>query len=142
MAGDEEQWMQRTLLAWFRREGRALPWRSSYDPYHIWISEIMLQQTQMDRGVAYFNRWVARFPDVRSVAAADEQQILKYWEGLGYYSRARNLHAAAKLLLERHGGIIPCEVQELLALPESARIQPRPWQASPATATFRWLTPT
>ena len=82
--------LQDSLINWFREDHRDLPWRHTYNPYHIWISEIMLQQTQMARGVTYFMRWVARFPDTTAVADARQQEILKYWEGLGYYSRARN----------------------------------------------------
>jgi A/G-specific adenine glycosylase len=105
------------LLQWFRRTARDLPWRRSYDPYHVWLSEIMLQQTQMDRGVVYFNRWLARFPSVRAVAEADLQEILKYWEGLGYYARARNLHKAAKVIAGELQGQVPSDYQQLLALP-------------------------
>ena len=105
------------LLLWFRQTGRDLPWRRTYNPYHVWISEIMLQQTQMDRGVVYFQRWIARFPSVRAVAETDLQEILKYWEGLGYYARARNLHKAAGEIVEKYGGIVPCNYQQLLALP-------------------------
>lgn len=105
------------LLSWFRQTKRDLPWRRTYDPYHVWISEIMLQQTQMDRGVEYFRRWIARFPDVTAVAEAEEQEILKLWEGLGYYARARNLHRAAKVMKEHHAGSIPCDYQTLRALP-------------------------
>jgi len=114
---EKKQEMQRLLIEWFRGNARPLPWRKTYDPYHVWISEIMLQQTQMERGVAYFSRWISRFPDVRAVAEADEQEILKYWEGLGYYARARNLHAAAEIVIARHGGIIPCDPVELQKLP-------------------------
>jgi A/G-specific adenine glycosylase len=114
---EKKEHIERRLLAWFRRTKRDLPWRRTYDPYHVWISEIMLQQTQMDRGVDYFRRWVARFPDVTAVAVAEEQEILKYWEGLGYYARARNLHRAARELVEEHGGMIPCEYAALRSLP-------------------------
>jgi A/G-specific adenine glycosylase len=105
------------LLRWFRKTKRNLPWRHTYNPYHVWISEIMLQQTQMDRGVRYFLRWIDRFPDVASVAAAEQQEILKYWEGLGYYARARNLHKAAKVMACDFGGQVPCEHGLLLSLP-------------------------
>lgn len=105
------------LLQWFRETNRDLPWRRTYNPYHVWISEIMLQQTQMARGVAYFQRWVERFPDVYSVAVADENVILKYWEGLGYYSRARNLHKAAKSIVATFDGEVPCDYAKLLTLP-------------------------
>ncbi len=109
--------IEQRLLAWFRQTNRDLPWRQTYDPYHVWISEIMLQQTQMDRGVEYFRRWIARFPDVAAVAKAKEQEILKLWEGLGYYARARNLHRAARLVMRDHGGKIPCEYATLRSLP-------------------------
>lgn len=105
------------LLQWFKKTNRELPWRRTYDPYHVWISEIMLQQTQMARGVAYFHRWIGRFPDVHSVANAAENEILKYWEGLGYYSRARNLHKAAKQIVDDYAGEVPCEYVNLLTLP-------------------------
>jgi A/G-specific adenine glycosylase len=105
------------LLLWFRSTARDLPWRSTYDAYHVWISEIMLQQTQMDRGVVYFKRWIERFPSVQAVAAADQQEILKYWEGLGYYARARNLHKAAKVIAGEFNGQVPCDYQQLLTLP-------------------------
>ncbi|BCL60076.1 A/G-specific adenine glycosylase [Desulfomarina profundi] len=109
--------LQERLIRWFRDNRRDLPWRRTYDPYHVWISEIMLQQTQMERGVTYFKKWVARFPDVASVAAASRREILKYWEGLGYYSRAANLHRAAAVILEEHGGLVPCDYGQLLKLP-------------------------
>lgn len=105
------------LLQWFKKTSRDLPWRRTYNPYHVWISEIMLQQTQMSRGVAYFQRWVERFPDVHSVAVADENEILKYWEGLGYYSRARNLHKAATIIATDFFGEVPCDYEQLLTLP-------------------------
>ncbi len=109
--------IQKSLLEWFEKEGRELPWRRDYSPYHVWISEIMLQQTQMERGVDYFLRWVDRFPSVTAVADAEEKEILKYWEGLGYYARARNLHKAAKLIRDDFGGELPSTYQELLSLP-------------------------
>jgi A/G-specific adenine glycosylase len=105
------------LLQWFSTTARNLPWRRTYNPYHVWLSEVMLQQTQMDRGVAYFLRWIERFPDVRAVAMADQQEILKYWEGLGYYARARNLHKAARVIADEFAGEVPCDYQLLLTLP-------------------------
>jgi A/G-specific adenine glycosylase len=105
------------LLRWFRLRDRALPWRRTYDPYHVWLSEIMLQQTQMERGVAYFLRWLKRFGDVRAVAAASEQEILAAWQGLGYYARARNLHRAAKEIVARFDGVVPCQYELLRGLP-------------------------
>lgn len=105
------------LTRWFRETGRDLPWRRTYDPYHVWISEIMLQQTQMERGVAYFLRWVERFPTVKEVAEAPEDDILFYWQGLGYYARARNLHKAAKEIVEKYSGCVPADYATLLTLP-------------------------
>lgn len=105
------------LLSWFRKTKRDLPWRHSYDPYHVWVSEIMLQQTQMDRGVSYFNRWVGRFPTVSAVADADEDEIFQQWEGLGYYARARNLHKAAKRIANEFNGVVPSDYDTLISLP-------------------------
>lgn len=115
MTGTNE--LRRSLLAWFSSNARPLPWRQHYLPYHVWISEIMLQQTQAERGVAYFKRWIARFPDIASLAAAPEEEILKSWEGLGYYSRARNLQVAAKRIVQIHGGELPDRLSALEALP-------------------------
>ncbi len=105
------------LLAWFGANRRDLPWRGTYDPYQVWISEIMLQQTQMERGVACFLRWLERFPDVEAVAGAPEREILKAWEGLGYYARARNIGRAARILMDKHGGRVPDNHAALLVLP-------------------------
>jgi len=105
------------LLDWFSRVRRDLPWRASLDPYHVWLSEVMLQQTQMERGVAYFERFVARFPDLASLASAGEEEVLKLWEGLGYYGRARNLLKAARLMVALHGGRVPDDQALLRALP-------------------------
>lgn len=105
------------LLDWFAASARDLPWRRSLDPYHVWLSEIMLQQTQMERGVAYFTRFIARFPDIAALDAASEDEVLKLWEGLGYYSRARNLRRAARVVMERHGGVFPRGLAEIRALP-------------------------
>jgi A/G-specific adenine glycosylase len=105
------------LLQWFDGQARPLPWRRTYDPYHVWLSEVMLQQTQMERGVAYFQRWLSRFPTVESVAKAELDEILKAWEGLGYYARARNLHRAAQRITEDFGGVVPSSYRVLLSLP-------------------------
>jgi A/G-specific adenine glycosylase len=109
--------IRQALIAWFGKTGRDLPWRRDYDPYHVWISEIMLQQTQMDRGVFYYQRWLERFPDIRAVAQAPEREILKYWEGLGYYARARNLLKAAQIMVDMHQGKVPEDHEYLLDLP-------------------------
>ena len=96
---------------------RPLPWRVNYTPYEVWISEVMLQQTQMERGVSYFTRWMARFPDVAALAAASEEEVLRLWEGLGYYSRARHVLAAARRIMDRHGGVFPAALEDIRALP-------------------------
>lgn len=105
------------LLGWYERNKRDLPWRRDREPYHVWLSEIMLQQTRVEAVRGYYERWMQAFPDVRALAAADEAQVLKLWEGLGYYSRARNLHRAAQLVCERYGGTLPADYEALLALP-------------------------
>ncbi len=84
------------LLKWYDKHKRDLPWRQTKDPYRIWLSEVMLQQTQVDTGTPYYNKWLKRFPTVESVANASQDEILKYWEGLGYYARARNFHKACQ----------------------------------------------
>lgn len=109
--------MHEELTAWFEENQRPLPWRVTYTPYEIWISEIMLQQTQVETVVPYFQRWVAAFPNVEALAAAEEQNVLKLWAGLGYYSRARNLIAAASVLARDHRGVLPADYEALRALP-------------------------
>lgn len=94
-----------------------MPWRGQADPYAVWVSEIMLQQTRVETVIPYFERWMARFPSVRALAEADQQEVLQAWEGLGYYSRARNLHAAAKKVMVEFGGKVPDDVQGLRRLP-------------------------
>lgn len=106
----------RALLVWYKEHKRDLPWRETRDPYIIWISEIILQQTRIAQGLDYFIRFTQRFPNVASLAVAEEDEVLKYWQGLGYYSRARNLHAAAKSIMERFGGIFPQKYKEVLSL--------------------------
>ena len=106
-----------SLLAWYDANQRDLPWRRTRDPYHIWVSEIMLQQTRVDAVIPYYERWIATFPDIQTLADADLHDVLKQWEGLGYYSRARNLHGAARLVREKHGGTVPCEPGTLRKLP-------------------------
>ncbi|MFH2124489.1 MAG: A/G-specific adenine glycosylase [Pseudomonadota bacterium] len=108
---------QQALISWFHKEQRALPWRKEYIPYQIWISEIMLQQTQMERVTLFFKRWQQEFPDVHSLARASEDKVLKQWEGLGYYSRARNILKCARIIVQDHNGVIPSSRKSLLALP-------------------------
>jgi A/G-specific adenine glycosylase len=105
------------LLGWYARRRRNLPWRSTRDPYCIWVSEIMLQQTRVQSVVAYYERWIQRFPSVERLASADGEDVLRAWEGLGYYSRARNLQRAARQLVADHGGRLPRSIAELRALP-------------------------
>jgi A/G-specific adenine glycosylase len=109
------------LLLWYDRERRALPWRSPPgarpDPYRVWLSEIMLQQTTVATVIPYFDRFVTRWPDVAALAAASLDDVLWLWQGLGYYARARNLHACARAILARHGGIFPKDPRQLRALP-------------------------
>jgi A/G-specific adenine glycosylase len=104
------------LLAWYATCRRDLPWRQTSDPYQIWLSEVILQQTRVDQGMAYWHRFVERFPSVQQLAEAPEDAVLKLWQGLGYYSRARNLHTAARQVMEQHDGAFPAEYQALLAL--------------------------
>ncbi len=109
--------MDKKLLNWYKKNSRDLPWRRSQDPYYIWLSEIMLQQTQVITVIDYYKRFVERFKTVTDLALAEELEVLKYWEGLGYYSRARNLHKCAKEIVSRYGGHFPTKYQDLLALP-------------------------
>lgn len=101
------QAFQTTLLAWYDQEKRDLPWRRDHDPYHVWVSEIMLQQTQVQTVIPYYNRFMAQFPTVADLAAAPEAKLMKAWEGLGYYSRARNLQRAARQIVDEYGGEWP-----------------------------------
>ena len=109
------------LLAWFRRHARDLPWRQTRDPYAIWVSEIMLQQTQVATVIGYYARFLQAFPTIPDLAAADEQQVLRQWEGLGYYRRARQMHRAARVIVEQHGGRFPREAAAIDALPGLGR---------------------
>jgi len=109
------------LLAWYGRAGRDLPWRHSRDPYRVWLSEVMLQQTGVTAVIPYFEKFLARFPDLAALAAAPVEAVIELWAGLGYYSRARNLHAAARQLVTVHGGDFPRTLEELTALPGIGR---------------------
>jgi A/G-specific adenine glycosylase len=109
------------LLEWYARMGRDLPWRRTRDPYAIWISEIMLQQTQVKTVLPYYQRWLAALPTIADLAAAELEAVLKLWEGLGYYTRARNLHKAAQAIVKEHGGVFSETAQQLQALPGIGR---------------------
>jgi len=104
------------ILSWYQENKRALPWRSSQDPYKIWLSEVMLQQTRVAQGLPYYEKFIAAFPSVYDMAAASEEEILKLWQGLGYYSRARNMHFTAKTIVEEYNGKFPQTHKELIKL--------------------------
>jgi A/G-specific adenine glycosylase len=109
------------LLDWYSQQKRDLPWRADRDPYRIWVSEVMLQQTRVDTVIPYFSRLIAAYPDICSLAHADEQSLLRIWEGLGYYRRARDLRAAACLLRDNHAGRFPQDPAIVLSLPGFGR---------------------
>ena len=109
--------VQKKLLDWYEKHHRSLPWRKSSDPYRIWVSEVMLQQTQVKTVIPYYNRFLSAFPEPETLAEADQQEVLKLWEGLGYYARARNLHRAAREIITHHGGAVPQDLAALKALP-------------------------
>lgn len=109
-------WFSRQLVPWYRAGHRPLPWRETKDPYRIWLSEVILQQTRVDQGLAYYQRFLQRWPSVVDLAGASEEQVLKQWQGLGYYSRARNLLAAARQVVHGHGGRFPTTHAELVEL--------------------------
>jgi A/G-specific adenine glycosylase len=120
----EPNWLRsfrRKLLAWFDRNARDLPWRRTRDPYAIWLSEIMLQQTQVETVKPYFERFLAALPTIAALAAAEEQQVLRLWEGLGYYRRARQLHAAARKIVAERGGCFPTDPDAVGRLPGIGR---------------------
>ncbi len=118
---NQKRVIRRRLLAWYAEHARDLPWRRSRDPYRVWVSEIMLQQTQVATVREYFKRFVRALPSVRRLAAADEALVLRLWEGLGYYRRARQLHAAAKVIVDERNGEFPRSVDELVKLPGIGR---------------------
>jgi A/G-specific adenine glycosylase len=108
---------RKQLLVWYRANRRDLPWRQTKDPYRIWVSEVMLQQTRVETAVPYFRRFLQQFPDLSSLARSDLEEVLKAWEGLGYYARARNLHRAAGIVVAEHGGVVPADPDLLGKLP-------------------------
>ena len=105
-----------TLIHWYHQHKRDLPWRHTHHVYHIWVSEIILQQTRVAQGMDYYYRFLERFPDIHSLAQADESEVLKVWQGLGFYSRARNMHAAAKQIVDEYKGIFPSDHEKLLKI--------------------------
>jgi A/G-specific adenine glycosylase len=108
---------RRFLVRWYRDHGRDLPWRRTRDPYPILVSEFMLQQTQVATVIPYYHKWLRTFPNFASLARASENEVLRAWQGLGYYARARNLHATAKMVMDRHGGDFPQEIEQMRQLP-------------------------
>ena len=113
--------LRRSLLRWFRKHQRVLPWRADRDPYRIWVSEIMLQQTLVATVIPFFERFLAQFPTISALAGADEQAVLRLWEGLGYYRRARDLHKAAKQIVSEHAGQFPGDPAVAACLPGIGR---------------------
>lgn len=107
---------RKLLLAWYQSHRRLLPWRVTSDPYKIWLSEVILQQTRVVQGLPYYERFIAQYPSVTALASATEQEILRLWQGLGYYSRARNLHHCAQTIVAQYNGIFPTSYRELLTL--------------------------
>ncbi len=123
--GRELAIFRKQLLEWFRQFQRDLPWRRTTDPYRIWLSEIMLQQTRVAAAIPYYERFLQRFPDVHALAAAPQEEVLRLWSGLGYYRRARNLQKAAQQIVAKHGGQFPARLDDVLALPGIGNYTPR-----------------
>src|SRR6266851_8526292 len=121
LSGHELATFRKQLLGWFHQFQRDLPWRRTKDPYRIWLSEIMLQQTRVAAVIPYYERFLERFPDVHALAAAPPEEVLRLWSGLGYYSRARNLQHAAQQIVAKHGGVFPRDEAEALKLPGIGR---------------------
>ena len=103
-----------TLIAWYEEHGRNLPWRQTRDAYRIWLSEVILQQTRVEQGLGYYLRFTKHFPSIDRLAEASEDEVLKLWQGLGYYSRARNLQKAAQVICEKYAGAFPHSYEEIL----------------------------
>jgi A/G-specific adenine glycosylase len=109
--------IQKKLLAWYHAHKRDLPWRELDDPYKVWVSEVMLQQTRSETVISYYRRWLRTFPDLESLAAANEEQVLQIWEGLGYYQRALNLQKSARIIMNEYDAVLPDTASELKKLP-------------------------
>ena len=105
------------LLKWYKKNKRELPWRDTKDPYKIWLSEIILQQTKISQGLPYYLKFITNYPFISKLAEASEQEVLKMWEGLGYYSRARNLHKTAQIIVDDYNGVFPTSFDLLIKLP-------------------------
>ena len=113
---DELEQLPIPLLMWYRENARVLPWRTNPTPYRVWVSEIMLQQTRVAAALPYYLRWMEELPDINALAAVEEERLMKLWQGLGYYSRARNLQKAALQIMEHHGGVFPNTYKDIRAL--------------------------
>jgi A/G-specific adenine glycosylase len=113
---ESDKLISNLLQEWYEDHQRILPWRESKDPYAVWVSEVILQQTRVSQGYDYFLRFMEKFPDIKSLARAPEDEVLKAWQGLGYYSRARNLHAAARQVMEKFDGVFPSSHNDILLL--------------------------
>jgi A/G-specific adenine glycosylase len=113
----EVRFFSKKIIEWYQNNKRNLPWRETSDPYKIWLSEIILQQTRVSQGLPYYHKFVTEFPDVHALAASSEEKVLRLWQGLGYYTRARNLHACAKLVVKEFKGVFPSRYYELIQLP-------------------------
>lgn len=113
----DKRYFSDKIVKWYKSNKRSLPWRQTRDPYKIWLSEIILQQTRVRQGLPYYEQFVREYPTVQALAEADEQNVLRLWQGLGYYSRARNLHKCARVVIARHNGVFPSTYTELLSLP-------------------------
>src|SRR5665647_700665 len=109
--------IQENLIDWYKKEARQLPWRKDTNPYKVWISEMMLQQTRVDTVIPYFTRFIAEVPTVKELSVIEEDKLLKLWQGLGYYNRALNLKKTAQIIMEKFGGKIPSDFKELFSLP-------------------------
>ncbi len=117
ISGKKVKSLADVLIDWYAKNKRDLPWRKAGDAYRVWVSEIMLQQTRVETVIPYFLKWIDKFPTLQSLAAASEEEVLLYWEGLGYYTRVRNMHHTARIMLEEHRGIFPESPEQLQALP-------------------------
>ena len=104
------------IINWYKKNKRDLPWRKTTDPYKIWLSEIILQQTRIDQGLRYYLKFCDNFPDINSLAGADEERVLKLWQGLGYYSRARNMHKTARIIVDKYHGQFPDNYSDIISL--------------------------
>lgn len=113
----ELRYFSKKVVEWYKLNQRSLPWRGTKDPFRIWLSEIILQQTRVNQGLPYYEKFIEAFPSVEKLAAAGEQKVLRLWQGLGYYTRARNLHKCAKVIVKNYSGSFPTSYQELLTLP-------------------------